>query len=162
MPRRTVPVVALAVGLVVAACAEEPIQQPRASEEGTIVVAGENANDEGTEDVVGASDFEMEMHDFFFRPTVLTGSAGQTINLELLNNGSNPHTFTIDAAQVDVQVEPGLNATTKVSFPESGAILFYCRFHAEGGMRGGLSVGGDLTPAPGSEGQSDTKVGPYG
>lgn len=161
MRRRVVLAGVLAVGLVATACAEEP-KEPRASDDGTIVVAGKSANNQGTEEVVGASDFEMEMYDFFFRPTVLSGSAGQTINLELLNNGSNPHTFTIDAAQVDVQVQPGLNATTKVSFPKSGTILFYCRFHAEGGMRGGLSVGGDLSAASGSQGQSDTKTGPYG
>ena len=162
MPRRMLLAVALAVGLVATACAEEVKQDLKAGDGDTIVVAGQNANNEGTQDDVGVTDFELEMHDFFFRPTVLSGSAGQTINLELLNNGSNTHTFTIDAAGVDVQVQPGLNATTKVSFSKSGTLLFYCRFHAEGGMRGGLSVGGDLTPAPGSESQSDTKTGPYG
>jgi plastocyanin len=108
------------------------------------------------------SDFELEMDEFYFRPTVLSGEAGQTITLEVLNNGSNPHTFTLDAIQVDVEVQPGQNGTTKVTFPESGALLFYCRFHAGGGMRGGLSVGGDLNAAAGSQGGEDEQTGPYG
>jgi plastocyanin len=162
MPRNVSAAVALVLGLVATACSEGRKQEPQATDGDTIVVAGENANNHGTEDVEGVSDFEVEMDNFYFRPTVLSGSAGQTINLELLNNGGSPHTFTIDAAQVDIEVQPGLNATTKVSFPESGTILFYCRFHAGGGMRGGLSVGGDLAPASGAQGQSDTKIGPYG
>ena len=161
MPGRSVLVVAL-VWLVSAACAEERGEQPKATDGDTIVVAGQNANNEGSQGVEGVTDVEVEMDNFFFRPTVLSGSAGQTITLELLNNGESPHTFTIDAGGVDVEVQPGLNATTKVTFPESGTVLFYCRFHQGGGMRGGLSVGGDLAPAKGSQGETDTETGPYG
>jgi plastocyanin len=162
MPRNLSLAVALVLALVATACSEEQKEEPRATDGDSIVVAGENANNHGTEDVSGVSDFELEMDNFFFRPTVLSGKAGQTINLELLNNGATPHTFTIDAAQADIEVQPGQNATTKVSFPQSGAILFYCRFHAGGGMRGGLSVGGDLTAVGGAQGEGDTQTGPYG
>jgi plastocyanin len=156
--------VVVALGLVAAACAEEKSATPRRADGEQIVVAGEEANDHGTKDIAGASDFELEMDEFFFRPTVLSGEAGQTITLEVLNQGSNPHTFTLDAIQVDLEVPPGQNATTKVTFPESGALLFYCRFHEGGGMRGGLSVGGDLGAAAGagSQGGGDERTGPYG
>jgi plastocyanin len=157
-------VLVVALGLVATACAKEESQAPRAQVRNgdSIVVAGERANDHGTENIAGVSDFELEMDEFYFRPTVLSGEAGQTITLEVLNNGSNPHTFTLDAIQVDLEVQPGQNGTTKVTFPESGALLFYCRFHAGGGMRGGLSVGGDLTAAAGSQGGEDEQTGPYG
>lgn len=166
MPRGASLAVVLALGLVATACAGEEKRQTRQEPEPTdgdsIVVAGETANNHGTEDVAGVPEFELELAEFYFRPTVLSGEARQTITLELLNNGSNVHTFTVDAASVDVEVQPGQNAFTKVTFPESGALLFYCRFHAGGGMRGGLSVGGDLTAAAGAEGGGDTQMGPYG
>ena len=164
MPRRASLVLVVALGLVATACAKEESRAPTAGkgDGDSIVVAGEEANNQGTEDIAGVSDFELEMDEFYFRPTVLSGEAGQTITLEVLNNGSNPHTFTLDAIQVDVEVQPGQNGTTKVTFPESGALLFYCRFHAGGGMRGGLSVGGDLNAAAGSQGGGDERTGPYG
>jgi hypothetical protein len=39
-----------------------------------------------------------------------------------------------------------------VTFPDSGALVFYCRFHISGGMLGGLSVEGDLAAASGGSG----------
>lgn len=163
MPRGVSLAVVLALGLVATACAGEKKQRAKPTDGDSIVVAGENANDHGTEEVAGVPEFELELDEFYFSPTVLSGEAGQTISLELLNNGSNVHTFTVDAVSVDVEVQPGQNAFTKVTFPESGAFLFYCRFHAGGGMRGGLSVGGDLTAVDGTEGGGgDTQMGPYG
>jgi plastocyanin len=153
---------ALVLGMVATGCGGEEKQDLKAGDGDSIVVAGKEANDHGTQSVAGVEEFEIEMGDFFFRPTVLSGEAGQTITVELLNNGSNAHTFTIDALNVDLEVQPELNGTTKVSFPESGALLFYCKFHAGAGMRGGLSVGGDLTSVVGSQGGSDTRTGPYG
>lgn len=162
MPRSASLAVVLALGLVAMACAGEEKQPAEPTDGDSIVVAGENANDHGTEEVAGVPEFELELDEFYFSPTVLSGEAGQTISLELLNNGSNVHTFTVDAVNVDVEVQPGQNAFTKVTFPESGAFLFYCRFHAGGGMRGGLSVGGDLTAVDGTDGGGDTQMGPYG
>ncbi len=152
----------LVLGLVATGCGGDEKQQRRATDEDSVIVAGEEAKNHGTENVAGVEEFEIEMDDFYFRPTVLSGEAGQTITVELLNNGSNAHTFTIDALNVDLEVQPEQNGTTKVSFPESGALLFYCKFHAGAGMRGGLSVGGDLTAVAGSQGGGDTRTGPYG
>jgi plastocyanin len=151
MRRGRWPALLLAVGLVATACGgEEPRQE---TDEDTIAVAGERANDQGTQNVAGLSDFELQMNEFYFRPTILTGEPGQTITLELFNDGTRGHTFTIDLLRVDLEIEPERTAGTKVTFPDSGALLFYCRFHAGGGMRGGLSVGGDLQPAEiGSDG----------
>jgi hypothetical protein len=69
-------------------------------DEGTITIAGENANDHGTEDVSGESSIEFELDDVYFEPTVLQGEAGQTITLEAFNEGAE--------------------ATIEITFPESG------------------------------------------
>jgi plastocyanin len=145
------------LGLVATACAEEePAGQGQGGGQeggGTIQVAGEEASDHGTEDVAGASEIEVELDDFYFEPTVLEGDAGQTLTVDLFNEGEAPHTFTIDSLSVDETLQPGDEGlSAEVTFPDSGALLFYCRFHAGGGMRGGLSVGGDLEPAAGSGG----------
>jgi plastocyanin len=158
----------LALGLVAVACAgeEQPAGQPQGGgqeEGGTIQVAGEEASNHGTEDVAGASEIEMELDDFYFEPTVLDGEAGQTLTVDLFNEGDAAHTFTIDSLGVDETLQPGdEGVTAEVTFPDSGALLFYCRFHAGGGMRGGLSAGGDLEPAAGSGGSGGTGSGDSG
>lgn len=106
---------------------------------GTITIDGQEANDHGSEEVVGESTVEFELDDFYFGPTVLRGGAGQTLTLEAHNEGENPHTFTIEGG-VDEEVQPGDTAEIEVTFPDSGTLLFACTFHASQGMRGGLEV----------------------
>ncbi|MGH2673841.1 MAG: cupredoxin domain-containing protein [Actinomycetota bacterium] len=156
--------VALSMGLVAAACAEE---QPAVTaqgggedeaggeeqqEEGSVTIAGQEATNRGSADVTGASQTDVELADFSFAPTVLEGEAGQALSVELSNSGMAPHTFTVDEQDVDVQLGAGESGQADVTFPESGALVFYCRFHVAGGMLGGLSVGGDLAAAAGAGG----------
>jgi plastocyanin len=157
--RRTTRAAPLALLLILAACGEEA--EPRSAggggeeteAEGTITVAGEEAIDHGTEDVAGMTSVEMEMDDSYFEPTVLSGEAGQTLTVDLTNEGGTQHTFTIDSLDVDVSLAGGDTGAAKVTFPDSGALLFYCQFHDDLGMRGALSVGGDLEAA--TQGGSD-------
>jgi plastocyanin len=156
----------LSLGLVASACAEE---EPATTAEGaggaegadgTITIAGQAATDHGSEDVAGRDDVEVEVDDFYFGPTLLEGDAGQTLTITLFNEGDAPHTFTVDELDVDEELQPGdEGVTAEVTFPDSGALVFYCRFHAGGGMLGGLSVGGDLSPASGLSGGSGATPG---
>jgi plastocyanin len=147
-------VFAVALFLVAASCGgnEQPTgggggQGGSEEEGGTITVAGEEATDHGTEDVAGMSSVELEMDDSYFEPTVLSGEAGQSLTVELTNEGGNQHTFTVDSLDVDVSLAAGDTGEAEVTFPDSGALLFYCQFHDDLGMRGALSVGGDLQAA---------------
>jgi plastocyanin len=158
-------IVTLSLTLLAAACAEE---QPRvtagaedqgsAGDEGqdfqeeAITIAGQEATNRGSEAVSGESQITVELADFSFAPTVLEGEAGQSLSVDLSNVGMAPHTFTIDGEDVDVQLGAGESGQAEVTFPDSGALVFYCRFHISGGMLGGLSVGGDLKAAPGGSG----------
>jgi plastocyanin len=161
MPRaRGFPVVvvaAVALALVASACAQQQAGSAGGGEGGggedeggTIQIAGQDANDHGSMDVTGSDEAELELDDFYFEPTVLEGEAGQTLTVELENEGDATHTFTVDELGVDEEVQPGDRGEAEVTFPDSGALLFYCRFHQGGGMRGALSVGGDLSVASGS------------
>lgn len=123
--------------------------------QGSLTIVGQAANDHGTEDVTAATQVGLELDDYYFSPTVLSGEAGQTLELRLGNAGEAAHTFTVDALGIDVTVEPGQEARVDVTFPDSGAFAFICRFHAGRGMRGGLSAGGSLEGAGGGTAPGD-------
>src|SRR6266508_300933 len=99
------------------------------SEGGTTTIAGQAANDHGSKDVSGESKAEIEMYDFYFEPTVLTGQPGQTIMLELKNEGKAEHNLTISGQSVDKNVAAGEEAEVDVTFPQSGTLALYCKFH---------------------------------
>jgi plastocyanin len=168
---------ALSLALVASACAEDQptIQAGGEGEaeaeaghedegegheaQGSKEIGGEEATYHGTSDVSGESELQLELDDFYFGPTVLEGAAGQTLTLTLHNEGDAPHTFTIDGA-VDEELEPGAEGVTAdVTYPDTGALVFYCRFHRGQGMLGALSVGGSLEASGG--GMEDQGVPGY-
>ena len=155
----------LSLVLAASACAEEEPEatagQAEAEDaEGSVTIAGREATDHGSEDVAGRNEVEVEVDDFYFGPTVLEGDAGQTLTVTLFNEGDAPHTFTVDELDVDEELQPGdEGVTAEVTFPDSGALVFYCRFHVGGGMLGGLSAGGDLSPASGVSGGAGATEG---
>ena len=114
---------------------------------GKINAAGVQANDHGSKSASGET--KVELDDYYFKPTVLKGSPGQKITLELENEGSAEHTFTVDAQGVDQELEPGDEAKVTVTIPKSGAISFYCKFHKDEGMAGALVANGS-SPSSGS------------
>jgi plastocyanin len=131
--RMALPTVLLAVGLVAAACGGS-------EEGGTISLDGESANDHGTEDVSGETALELELDDFYFAPTVLTGTAGQELALELTNEGGEEHNFSLPDQTIDQDVEPDGSAQVTVTFPDSGTLVFICKYHDGQGMRGALQT----------------------
>ncbi|MEP6758928.1 MAG: cupredoxin domain-containing protein [Actinomycetota bacterium] len=90
--------------------------------------------------VTGKSAFTITQNNFFFSPSTIDGSAGQKITFTVQNDGSSPHTFTIDNMNIDVTVQPGADTTVDVTFPTSGTVQFYCKFHKNMGMVGTLEV----------------------
>jgi len=114
---------------------------------GKINAAGVQANDHGSKSASGET--KVELDDYYFEPTVLKGSPGQKITLELENEGSAEHTFTVDAQGVDQELQPGDEAKVTVTIPKSGAISFYCKFHKDEGMAGALVANGS-SPSSGS------------
>jgi plastocyanin len=110
---------------------------------GTIPIGDDSANDHGTKDVSGMSSVKVEQDNdsgFYFEPTVLQGTAGQQLTIQLENAGSLPHTFTIDDQNIDVELQPGGEQDVQVTFASTGAVEFYCKFHHSSGMAGELLV----------------------
>ncbi len=106
----------------------------------TITIGSDTANDHGAATVTGKSTLDMEQNNFYFGPTVLTGTAGQSLTIHLTNHGSVNHTFTIDSLGIDQELTPGQSMDIKVTFPTTGFTEFYCRFHRTSGMVGELTV----------------------
>ena len=105
-------------------------------------IAGVQANDHGTKAVEDSGKTEVELDDFYFKPTVLEGKPGQKVTLELKNEGQTEHSFSIDSQSVDQELGPGEEAEVDVTIPKSGVVSFYCKFHKSFGMAGALAVTG--------------------
>jgi plastocyanin len=115
--------------------------------------------DHGTKDLSGDGELELELDDFYFGPTFIKAAPGATVKVELRNEGSAPHTFTVDALKIDKTVAAGEDASVSVKLPASGALAFYCRFHKGQGMQGAFFFTAGATA--GASGGSDDG-GAYG
>ena len=59
--------------------------------------------------------------------------------LRLVNEGSSPHTFTVEGEDVDVVVEAGSEASASIDLA-AGTYTLFCEFHRTQGMETTLTV----------------------
>jgi plastocyanin len=80
--------------------------------------------------------------EFKFDPNTITASAGQTVNVTLVNKGTVKHTFVIDATKTLITADPSQTATGSFTAPAAGTYQFYCDQpgHKDAGMVGTLTV----------------------
>ena len=135
-----IPMLAAALVLILALAACGGSSKSKESEQATTTtIGGQAVESHGTKDVSGETGkVEIEMYDYYFEPTVLKGTPGQKVTLELKNTGNNAHTFTVSEQSVDQEVQPGDEAEADVTFPQSGELTFVCKFHQSSGMVGAL------------------------
>jgi plastocyanin len=103
-------------------------------------IAGVKANDKGVQDVSGMTSLEVEADNFYFKPTVLKGTAGQHLTIRIKNETSTEHNFTVASQNVDKDIEDGKEVTLSVTLPSTGTISFFCKYHKTKGMAGGLQA----------------------
>ncbi|HVL32913.1 MAG TPA: cupredoxin domain-containing protein [Actinomycetota bacterium] len=117
------------------------------------------ANARGSVDLGSGSapSLEMEMNDFYFKPTFVKAAPGARVAVTLRNDGKAPHTFTVEEQSVDLLVEPATTATASVTLPPSGILEFHCTLHHAQGMHGAFYV--DLADEPTG---TDTSGGGHG
>ena len=140
------------LALVAAACSSN---DKTPSSEGT-TPAGSNSpstsasplTNKGTMDATAVTDkLEIEMDnegtdEFYFKPTFIKVKPGQILTIDLKNEGSVPHNFSITSLGKNVTVEAGKESDTNITFPASGGdIQFFCSFHVANGMRGAFFFG---------------------
>lgn len=151
MPRSRILIAIAVLGLVAVACGNDdntpsagssspPASSPSAS--------ASPLNNKGTEDATAATEkFEIELDnegtENYFKPTFIKVKPGQILTLDLKNEGSNPHTFTITSLGINKQIDPGKEEDVNITFPAAGGadIQFFCNFHVSLGMRGAFFFG---------------------
>ena len=113
-------------------------------------VAGLAANDHGTEDVSGMGSVHITADSYYFEPSVLHGSAGQKLTLIITNESATGHNFTVKAQNVNSDIDANKQVTVHVTMPASGVVSFYCEYHRDLGMAGGLLTSGSKSGSPAS------------
>ncbi|HWL91296.1 MAG TPA: cupredoxin domain-containing protein [Actinomycetota bacterium] len=84
----------------------------------------------------GAASSTVTMQDNVFAPSDPVIAAGE---VELVNEGESPHTFTVEGEAVDVEVDAGQTVTETIDLAP-GTYTLFCEFHRAQGMEGTLTV----------------------
>jgi plastocyanin len=106
-----------------------------------------SASDHGTKDVTTSQTLELEVDSYYFEPTFLRGAAGQALTLEIKNDAKITHNFSVKGQASDMDIPAEGTTAVKVTFPQSGVVQFFCKYHTGQGMNGELLVG-NATPQP--------------
>jgi hypothetical protein len=113
-----------------------------------VVLNGRVANDHGSESLEPGESPEVVAGDYYFEPTVMIGPAGgpsdiaalQGTQVEVIvgSESGTDHNISIDGQDIDVDIAPGETARLVVTFPDSGTLVFVCKYHEDRGMAGAL------------------------
>ena len=136
------------LALAAAACGNDNPTTP-ASQSSSPASTSSPPTDKGTKDVSSMTEFSLEIDDNYFKPTFMKAKDGQKLSIELENEGSNQHTFTITGLNIDQTIDPGVKKEVEITFSGTNDIAFYCRFHGPVGMRGAFFFGSAPTGASG-------------
>jgi plastocyanin len=71
------------------------------------------------------------MHDDEFAPTRLELPAGEQVTVEVTNDGSNQHNFTIDSLDLSTGTMSGGDVNTATFTVPDGTTEFRCTFHKD-------------------------------
>jgi hypothetical protein len=115
-----------------------------------VKVAGITANYHGSRNIVGDRVVTVVIEDGYFVPTVIKGSPGQKITLQIENKAKEPHMFAVDGRYIKLQVPPGQRWPIPLTLPQSGNLSFYSQAHWREGMAGVFNVSGAVAAAPAS------------
>ena len=106
-----------------------------------IGLGGQTVVNHGTIDVGGQTAADVRVSDYYFDPTVLSGSGGQSVTITIANGTRNVHNFSLPLQQIDQDVGPGQSVKVTVTFPANGQLVFFCKYHRARGMLGELFAG---------------------
>jgi plastocyanin len=96
----------------------------------------------------GMATFDLDAGDFYFKGTFIQGEPGQTLTLQIRNVAGQVHNFSLPAQGLDRDIPLlGARINVDVTYPESGTVQFFCKYHTARGMNGQLLVGNAM-PEP--------------
>jgi plastocyanin len=100
-----------------------------------VVLGGAACSSDGGSSDGGTGDQTITIKDLAFHPTTLTVSGPTTI--EVVNQDSVEHSFTLDDGSVNQDVQAGQSAT--VTIDPAASIGWHCEFHPDS-MTGAITV----------------------
>jgi plastocyanin len=103
-------------------------------------MAGPGMTGQSLADVRGQGPLEVEADDYYFSPADIHGAPGQTLTIQISNESRTLHNFSIPEQGIDRDIRPGAKLEMTVTFPTSGALEYFCKFHKALGMTGRLVV----------------------
>jgi plastocyanin len=120
-------------------------------------------NDKGTKDASGdggTPTLELEVDDNYFQPTFTQFAPGAVVTVQLKNEGTREHTFTLADGSVDQTLSAGQSAEVTVTVPASGAAPYFCRIHKAAGMQGAFytSASGSGSGSGAGSGSGDSST----
>ena len=97
---------------------------------------------ETTGDIVSGKTLSVSLTEFSFTPSKITANKGETITLNIKNEGIVFHTFTSPELDIDVQLNAGEEKQISFVAKESGTFETLCTVfgHKALGMEGEISV----------------------
>ena len=119
-------------------------QSPSPSSSAPVSLSG-TVTDKGTKDLTGQGktiDFSLEADDeddlttFYFKPTFIKVTPDGKVTVEVENEGSVEHNFSITSLGIDQNVKQGEKKEVTFTLPSSGVVNFFCKFHVGSGMQG--------------------------
>lgn len=114
----------------------------------TLTLGNIKVSDHGTKDASGAQNLEVEADDYYFDPTFVRGTPGETLTLEVKNDANRTHNISVNGQNVSMDIPAKGNVEVQVKFPQSGVLQFFCKYHTGQGMNGELLVGNATPQAP--------------
>jgi plastocyanin len=88
----------------------------------------------------GADGQQVSLADFSYSPNTLTAQAGQPLDLNVRNQGTQRHSFTITGVTDSGVVQPGGQATVDFTPSQAGTLTYFCTVHGQAVMSGTLTV----------------------
>ena len=90
----------------------------------------------------GTETVDVSGVDFKFEPSTITIASDEPVEVRFVNDGQNPHTFTLQDEGFEVKADPGQTASGEIPPLKPGAYEFICSIpgHAQLGMTGKLVV----------------------
>lgn len=106
----------------------------------TTLSNGEKAAFHGEKDVSRIeAPLELELADNYFEPTIIEGESGQKVTLKMSNTGNALHNISLSEQGINLDLPVGAkDVTTAVTIPQSGGLVFICKYHLAQNMRGEL------------------------
>ena len=89
-----------------------------------------------------AANVTITMTEFKFDSATINATAGQTVNVTMVNKGSTKHTLVVPDLKVTFSANPGQTVTKSFTAPKAGTYKIECdeAGHKESGMVGQLVV----------------------